>query len=131
MWHRRLKSIGSRLAIVPAALAMVSAPAAQQPPTFRSSINLVEVDALAVDRVGEVVPDLRQDEFEVLEDGKPQRIASFQFVNIPLPEAGERAPSRREGDDVFANDDRALGRLLVLVLDDLHIAPFRAGAVRG
>ncbi|HEV3141030.1 MAG TPA: VWA domain-containing protein, partial [Vicinamibacterales bacterium] len=115
-------------AVVAAAMAALDA---GQPPTFRSAINLVEVDALAVDRSGEVVSDLRQDEFEVLEDGRPQKIASFQFVNIPLPSAGERPAARHAGDDVYANDDRALGRLLVLVLDDLHIAPFRAEAVRG
>ncbi len=102
---------------------------AGQPPTFRAAINMVEVDALAVDRRGEVVADLRQEEFEILEDGKPQRIASFQFVNIPLPSAGDRAPSRREADDVYGNDGEA-GRLLVLVLDDLHTAPFRAARVR-
>jgi len=111
------------------AAAVIASPRAQQP-TFRTSVNLVEIDALAVDRRGDVIGDLLQDEFEILEDGRPQRIASFQFVNIPLPVAGERAPSRRDGDDVFANDDQS-GRLLVLVLDDLHIAPFRAAAVRG
>jgi len=124
MRDARLASIGASLVIAAAGLR------AQQPPTFRSAINLVEIDALAVDRRGEVVRDLRRDEFEIFEDGKPQRIASFQFVDIPLPAAGERAPARREGDDVFANDDRAAGRLLVLVLDDLHIAPFRGASVR-
>jgi len=130
---RRLASVGATGVAAAAAVALAAAlsvaPRAQQA-TFRSSINLVEIDALAVDARGEVVSDLRQDEFEILEDGRPQRIASFQFVDIPLPAAGERALSRREGDDVFANDDRT-GRLLVLVLDDLHIAPFRAAAVRG
>jgi VWFA-related protein len=125
MYGRGLGAVVGALAIA-GSLAMVHA---QQGPTFRSSINLVEVDALAVGPGGEVIGDIRQDEFEILEDGRPQRIASFQFVHIPLPAAGERALSRREGDDVFGNDDRA-GRLLVLVLDDLHIAPFRAAAVR-
>jgi len=130
MRGRRLASVGAAgIAAAAATLAGVALVGAQQP-TFRSAINLVEIDALAVDARGEVIPDLRRDEFEILEDGRPQRIASFQFVNIPLPAPGERALSRREGDDVFANDDRS-GRLLVLVLDDLHIAPFRAAAVRG
>ncbi len=60
--------------------------ASQQQPaaTFRSQVNVVEVDAVVLDAQGRFVVDLRQDEFEILEDGKPQQLVSMQLVNIPV-----------------------------------------------
>src|SRR5262249_53423922 len=46
----------------------------QQPPTIRTGINYVRVDALVSDKNGNPVMDLAQDEFSIAEDGKPQRI---------------------------------------------------------
>ena len=48
-------------------------------------VNLVELYVAVTDRAGSLVRDLRQEEFEALEGGKPQEIAKFELVqNLPL-----------------------------------------------
>ena len=42
--------------------------------TLRVSVTFVQIDALVTDSKGRQVTDLTQDDFEVLRDGKPQRI---------------------------------------------------------
>jgi VWFA-related protein len=48
-------------------------------------VNLVELYVAVTDRGGNLVPDLAQDDFEVLESGKKQDITKFELVeNLPL-----------------------------------------------
>lgn len=71
-------------AIAIAAALAVKGGAAQAPSqVFRVSQDLVLVDVIATDRDGKVVTDLRADEFELTEDGKPQRILDLQFASVP------------------------------------------------
>src|ERR671913_415362 len=57
----------------------------QQPPiTFRAEVNYVEVDARVLDEQGKFIPDLKAEDFEVFEDGKPQKVSAFSLVNIPV-----------------------------------------------
>ena len=55
-----------------------------QVPTFKSQVEYVEVDVLVTDAEGRPVPGLTKNDFQVFEDGKPQNITSFEFVNIPV-----------------------------------------------
>jgi hypothetical protein len=58
---------------------------AQTPPsTFQAEVNLIEVDATVTDDQGNTVIGLTADDFELFEDGQPQKIAAFSFVDIPL-----------------------------------------------
>ena len=60
-----------------------AAPApSQQPPTFRSSINLVLVDVVVRDRSGAVVKGLKADDFELQEDGARQQILTFAYEEV-------------------------------------------------
>src|SRR5699024_10960529 len=60
----------------------------QQPPlTFRVEANFVEVDAIVTDAAGKPVTDLRQGDFQLLEDGRPQAVSAFAYVNIPITRA--------------------------------------------
>ncbi|HEX4965608.1 MAG TPA: VWA domain-containing protein [Thermoanaerobaculia bacterium] len=48
-------------------------------------VNLVEMYVAATDHAGNLVRDLKQEDFEVLEAGKPQEIVKFELVqNLPL-----------------------------------------------
>ncbi|HEX9940523.1 MAG TPA: VWA domain-containing protein [Thermoanaerobaculia bacterium] len=48
-------------------------------------VNLVELYVAVTDRSGNLVRDLKQEDFEVYESGKPQEIAKFELVqNLPL-----------------------------------------------
>src|SRR5438046_10663482 len=62
-------------------------PQQQQQPTFRVQVDYVEVDAVVTDRNGNLVRDLKKEDFQVLEDGKAQAINTFTFVNIPVERA--------------------------------------------
>lgn len=71
--------------VVPSASAQ--SPAAQQPQqeyTFRSTSELVLVNVVARDKNGALVHGLTADDFTVTEDGKQQRVASFDFENTEL-----------------------------------------------
>ena len=42
--------------------------------------TLVQIDAVVTDKNGRHVADLRPDEFEILQDGKPQKITNFSYI---------------------------------------------------
>jgi VWFA-related protein len=51
-----------------------------QPSTvLRANTRLVVVDVVATNSKGELVPDLKIEDFTVTEDGKPQKISAFSF----------------------------------------------------
>ena len=104
----------------------------QQPPiTFRAEVNYVEVDARVLDKDGKFIADLKPEDFQVFEDGKPQKVSAFSLVNIPL-ERVERPlfASKPVEPDVRNNMQAADGRIYVIMLDDLHTAPLRSQRVK-
>lgn len=106
--------------------------APQQPPlTFRAEVNYVEVDAHVLDQQGKFITDLKAEDFEVLEDGKPQKVTAFSLVNIPV-ERVERPlfASRPIEPDVRNNLQGADGRIYLIVLDDLHTNALRSQRTR-
>ncbi|WP_239489345.1 VWA domain-containing protein [Luteitalea sp. TBR-22] len=115
--------------------ASAPAPAAQadqpQRPTFRAQIDYVEVSAIVTDDDGNLVSDLKQGDFQVFENGKPQTISVFTPVRIPF-----ETPTRTliEGRplkfDVATNEGAREGRVYVIVLDDYHIGALRANQVK-
>ena len=54
----------------------------QEPPRFRVGVDAVRIDAVAVDRNGQVVPDLTADDFEIRQDGKLQKVTFAEFVSV-------------------------------------------------
>ena len=54
--------------------------------TFHVSVNLVQVDAVVTDAKGHHVTDLRPEDFEVTEDGKPQKITNFSWIEVKPPQ---------------------------------------------
>jgi VWFA-related protein len=78
---------------------------AQQRPVFRGGTHFVRVDAYPV-KDGKIVEGLRPEDFEILEDGKPQTIDSLDFIRFDTftPEAERRNPSsQREGFEMAAD----------------------------
>jgi VWFA-related protein len=103
----------------------------EQPPlTFRVEANFVEVDAFVSDATGKPVTDLKAGDFQLLEDGKPQMVSAFTYVNIPITRA-ERplfSPNAIEPDvDTNVGMD---GRIYLFVLDDLHVDLTRGPRVK-
>jgi len=59
-------------------VAAVLTAAAEQEPTFRATTQIVSVPTTVIDAQGRLVPNLEQDQFTILDNGKPQPITFFQ-----------------------------------------------------
>ena len=89
----------------------------QQAPTFRTRIEVVQLDVSVLDKNRRPIKGLTEQDFTVLEDGKAQRIVGFSTFDIddtPQPAAGWM---RDVPADVTTNMIKE-SRLFVLVLDD-------------
>jgi VWFA-related protein len=108
-------------------------PAEQPPaeqPTFRTGINFVRVDAIVTDRQGKPIADLGESDFEVFENGTPQTIETFRFVqsdgSTPVDSTG---PIRSRADEERAAADEN-ARIFVFFLDDYHVRLGNSMAIR-
>ena len=113
-------------------------PDAQQPPTdpqqptFRAGVNFVRVDVIVNDRSGKPVDDLKPEDFEVTEDGKPQQIETFKLISLDgglMAEPGTNTVIRTDFDEEreAARDDV---RLFAMFLDDYHVKKDSSIAMR-
>ena len=97
--------------------------------SFKIEVNYVEVDARVTNREGGFIGDLKRDDFQVAEDGKPQKISAFGLVDVPfvpVEKALYAGPTALPIDpDVASNAQSLEGRLYLIVLDDYHIDPLR------
>ncbi len=103
-----------------------------QVPTFRAAVNAVRVDVIVSGRDGRPVADMAQADFEVTEDGKPQRIETFKLVlvdGIPKPGDPEPRPIRTEYDEE-SEAAREDVRLYAIFLDDYHVRRSSAMGVK-
>ncbi len=117
--------------IAMAGLGSVLLAQAPQTPRFRVAVDAVRIDAVVTDKDGNVVRDLTADDFEILQDGKKQKVTFAQFVPISVTPAPSRAavaplkadrvtgapllpggPVRREN----------IQRTIALVVDDLSLS---------
>lgn len=116
-----------------AAAAQAPPPSSQTPPqvTFRVDVEYVEIDAVVTDAQGRFVTDLRKDEFELLEEGRPQTITTLTVVDLPLERPDPPLfKSTQVEPDVRSNLDPFDGRIFLIVLDDLHTDFRRTARVR-
>jgi VWFA-related protein len=111
----------------------LSAQAPQQtpaPPTpagqpFRTSADLVLNHVTVRDRKSQFLPDLKESDFEVYEDGVRQKVSSFSLIHGGRTFNTTAAPiaSTREGLLLPRNrpTSDASGRIFVLFIDDAHL----------
>jgi len=102
-------------------------PAAPQP-TFRGGIELMTLDVVPRTDAGQFVADLRPEEFQVLEDGVAQQVASLVMVS------GGRVFNLAIADGIILPTSRpraeASGRIFVIIADDLHFTSLETPVVR-
>ena len=109
--------------IVVAVAGLVAVAHAQQPSqppaTFRTGVDLVEVDVSVLDKDRRPVRGLTKESFTILEDGKPRPVVAFAPVDLAEREAAPARASwvREVTPDVTANSMRAEGRLVVIMFD--------------
>ena len=117
-------------AIAPLAAIAVRAQQAEPSITFQVDVDFVDIDAVVTDQRGNFVSGLAKEDFELFEDGTPQDIGAFSIVDMPLPASSAVAASRPAAmSDVKTNAQPLSGRLYVIVLDDLNVAPLRSKVV--
>ncbi len=112
-------------------LGPVSAQEPQQPrPIFRSDAHFVTVDAYPL-RDGKVVEGLTAADFVVEEDGQPQTIENFEFIEGVggVPESARRDPNTVRESQLLAADART--RAFVVYLDIPHVSVEGAHRTRG
>lgn len=100
--------------------AITTAVSAQQGPTFRAQVQMIQVDAFVTDGAGNPVTNLRLEDFELLEDGKAQTISTFSEVNIPIDAPPPFSPTAPRA-DVATNGGRD-GRFYVIAVDEIDPA---------
>jgi VWFA-related protein len=96
----------------------------QQPPRIRTGISYVRVDVIVTDKSGKQVLDLTPEDFSLSEDGKPQKIESFDVVKIDgtSNEIASGPPHAIKDDtDEEREAVRPDVRLFVILLDDYHV----------
>jgi Ca-activated chloride channel family protein len=117
-----MRPLKSALALAALAVCPHSALLAQQRPqqdpfTFHTGVELVNVTATVTDRSGRFVRGLTQNEFQVFDDGRPQPISHFGAERVPVSIGIVIDTSgSMEGEKIEAARD-ALDRFLTQLLD--------------
>jgi len=104
-----------------------------QPPIFRTGINFVRVDVILTDKAGNPIADLQPSDFDVTEDGKPQKIETLKFIKLDGGVAAARDEPVREirtDYDEEAEAARDDVRLFAVFLDDYHVRRSSSMSVR-
>jgi VWFA-related protein len=125
----RLLCGGPVMASAAAAVLGLLAPAGAEDgaPRFEGGVEIVAVDANAVDAKGQPVRDLTPGEFLVKVDGRPRRVVSAEFVSLPgAASPGTVTPTGADS-PAASIARRPAGRRFVLIIDRGQLS---AGAVR-
>ncbi|HVG29969.1 MAG TPA: VWA domain-containing protein [Pyrinomonadaceae bacterium] len=98
----------------------------------RITTNLVQLDAIVTDKHGKQVTDLKAEDFEVFEDGKPQKITNFSYVATETPAAAIAAKTPAAKPDKNAPPappapprrlrPEQVRRAVAIVVDDLQLS---------
>jgi VWFA-related protein len=106
------------------------------PTTFKVRVNLVLVRVVVRDAHGQVVPNLRREDFQLFDNRKPQAITYFS-AETPESQAIKPATSVPSGDDAGATPQELESaakklpqRFVAMMFDDLHMSMQDAGVVR-
>ncbi|HEY0322671.1 MAG TPA: VWA domain-containing protein [Pyrinomonadaceae bacterium] len=107
-----------------------STPQSDQDEVVRITTNLVQVDAVVTDKKGNLVTDLTADDFEIYEDGHPQKITNLSFIATAETQAPPARPSAATNKSAVAVpvpptvriEPEQVRRTIALVVDDLCLS---------
>ena len=95
----------------------------QPPPTFRTSVEAVQLSVIVTDATGRPVSGLTADDFEIVENRASTPITTFAAVDIPIEQVERQVANA----DVASNEGPP-GRLYVIAFDT--ISPTSAVRIR-
>ncbi len=90
--------------------------------TFKVKVNLVEVRVVVRDAAGHAIGTLKQEDFQLLDNGKPQLISKFS-----MEQAGTNRPIYHDlangpGEPPPANPQVVPQRYIAYLFDDIHLS---------
>lgn len=101
--------------------------------TFKLRVNLVQVRVVVRDENGKPVENLKRDDFQVYDQGKPQVISTFGIETPASRREKAEAAAKTQGGEVSENANALVAiprRFVALVLDDIHLSNSDATFVR-
>lgn len=90
---------------------------AQQGPVFRSGVDILVVEAHAIDRSGAIAKGLTPGDFQVTLGGRSRRVVTADFVEY------ENAPAAPADPDISTNVVGGEARTILLVVDQASLHP--------
>jgi VWFA-related protein len=90
----------------------------QEPPRFRSSVEVTSLDVSVVDDRGRPIADLKPEDFNVRIDGNARKVVSAEWIALVSPDA---APAPSPPDGYSTNESSTGGRLIVIAVDEPNI----------
>ncbi len=97
----------------------------------RISTRLIQIDAVAVDKDGKQVTDLKAEDFKILEDGKEQTITNFSYISLQpeTPKAVVKTEPKAAASKIAAPPvppallkQENIKRTIALIADDLGLS---------
>jgi VWFA-related protein len=100
-----------------------------EPATFKVNVKLVVVRAVVRDSQGHAIGNLRQDDFQVFDKGKPQVITQFEVEQPGTLAAKARQQSIENSGEIASTDTSSNGdkppavpeRFVAYLFDDVHL----------
>jgi VWFA-related protein len=99
------------------------------PPTFPGDVELVTVDVVVTDKTGRPVRGLTVEDFTVEEEGLPQKVTSFEAVELPSAPSSAPPPRPRVSTNLVPRQHAS--RTFLILFDDLHLRPEDAPQAKG
>jgi VWFA-related protein len=92
----------------------------EEPATFKARVNLVMVPVVVRDKVGRAVGTLKQEDFQLLDKGKPQFISRFSVEKSGVAPAEKGAKTPKSGGENAPLEMPE--RYVAYLFDDIHIS---------
>ena len=90
------------------------------------STTLIQIDVTVTDKKGNVVTDLKPEDFEIFENGEKQEISNFSFVSNVKTDTSTAIPNKSENSSVPLPPTQLkpeqIRRTVALVVDDLSLS---------
>ncbi|HSD46393.1 MAG TPA: VWA domain-containing protein, partial [Pyrinomonadaceae bacterium] len=105
------------IAIVVGSVAVAQQPPQQSDEVVRVKANLVNIDVIVKDKKGKYIPDLRAEDFTIVENGVAQKI---EFFDAPLSHTETKSPAATKAPEVTTTTTTPPGvarNYVALVLD--------------
>ncbi len=111
----------------------------QEEPAVRISTELVQFDVTVEDGNGNIVKNLKPEDFEIYEDKERQEINNFSFIDVTtssiLDSANTKTSSNQKSSETInknlqPNTKSKIGRTIAIVVDEIAIPTDTIGTIR-